>query len=295
MSRINVKFRLKLVLCWLFTAYCAQTIAQPSQQLRATLSTTDTVVELSAGPSTPAIISLGGHHQNPWRNRSQNSLPAFVQLAGARLPLTWRLVPHSATVNAKQVTFVYESKEPHLRLSWQWTTRTTFGPIEHRIELQNLETREFWMPITDSLSLDWQISSAIPLHHFYVDKGAGEPTPIGTHLDHAGPGYRWTGWSTTYAHDVPGRGREIIPYEAVFLASANHPGWYAGIEFSGPHIRRHHRIANSFSGRLCIWARRRRKSVTPLGPRGVWFATHLGEPPLSAYRKQQLGRRHADK
>ena len=68
----------------------------------------------------------------------------------------------------------------------------------------------------DSLSLDWQISSAIPLHHFYVEKGAGEPTPLGTHLDQAAPGYRWTGWSTTYAHDVPGRGREIIPYEAVF-------------------------------------------------------------------------------
>jgi alpha-galactosidase len=232
-SRINVKFRLKLVLCWLFTAYCAQTIAQPSQQLRATLSTTDTVVELSAGPSTPAIISLAGHNQNPWRNRSQDSLPAFVQQGGTRLPLTWSLVSRSAAINAKQVTFVYESKEPHLRLSWQWTSRATFGPIEHRIELQNLDTREFWIPITDSLSLDWQISSAIPLHHFYVEKGAGEPTPIGTHLDQAGPGYRWTGWSTTYAHDVPGRGREIIPYEAVFLASANHPGWYAGIEFSG--------------------------------------------------------------
>ncbi len=163
----------------------------------------------------------------------QDSLPAFVELAGARLPLTWHLVSHSATINAKQIIFVYESKEPHLRLSWQWTARATFGPIEHRIEVQNLDSREFWIPITDTLSLDWQISPAIPLRHFYVEKGAGEPTPLGTHLEKTTPGYRWTGWSTTYAHDVPGRGREIIPYEAIFLTGANQPGWYAGIEFSG--------------------------------------------------------------
>jgi hypothetical protein len=204
-----------------------------SQQLRATISTADTVLELSAGPSAPSIISLTGQHQNPWRNRAPEPLPAFVEQGDTRLPLTWRLVPDSATVNPKQVTFVYESKQPHLRLSWQWTTRATFGPIEHRIEVQNLDPREFWMPITDSLSLDWQISSTLPLRHLYVEKGAGEPTRVGTHLEQARPGYRWIGWSTTYAHDVPGRGREIIPYEAVFLSGANQPGWYTGIEFSG--------------------------------------------------------------
>jgi hypothetical protein len=47
------------------------------------------------------------------------------------------------------------------------------------------------------------------------------------------PGYQWTGWSTTYAHQVEGRGREIIPYEAIFVPGANRPGWFAGIEFSG--------------------------------------------------------------
>jgi alpha-galactosidase len=232
MSRINVKFTVKLVFCWLFTLYCIHAIAQPPK-IRARLSTSDTVLELSAGPSAPAITSLAGHQQDTWRNRALEPLPAFVEQGGARLPLTWQLVPHSATVNAKQVIFVYESKEPHLRLSWQWTARATFGPIEHRIKVENLDTREFWMPIMDSLSLDWQISSAIPLHHFYVEKGAGEPTPVGTHLEKTAPGYQWTGWSTTYAHDVPGRGREIIPYEAVFLSSGNQPGWYAGIEFSG--------------------------------------------------------------
>jgi disulfide oxidoreductase YuzD len=228
-----LRFDVKLVFCWLLALYCGHAAAQPGQQIHATVPTTDTVLELSAGPSAPAIVSLTGHHQNPWRNRVQDSLPAFLQQGGTRLPLTWHLVPLSATINPKQVTFVYESKEPHLRLSWEWTARATFGPIEHRIEVQNLDAREFWIPVTDTLSLDWQISLAIPLRNFYVEKGAGEPTPLGTHLEKTAPGYRWTGWSTTYAHDVPGRGREIIPYEAIFLSGANQPGWYAGIEFSG--------------------------------------------------------------
>ncbi len=224
----NVKLRHIVFLCWLLAFHAGHAIGQ---QPHATLSTTDTVLELSAGPSAPAVASLTGHRQNPWHNRTEEPLPAYVEQGGPRLPLTWRLVSHS--VSAKQVTFVYESKQPHLRLSWQWTARASFGPIEHRVEVQNLDTHEFWLPITDTLSLDWQISPALALRHFYVEKGAGEPTPVGTHREQPRPGYQWTGWSTTYAHDVPGRGREIIPYEAIFLSGKNQPGWYAGIEFSG--------------------------------------------------------------
>jgi hypothetical protein len=226
-------FRAKVFFCWLLAVYCGHAAAQARPQIRARLSTSDTVVELSAGPLAPRVISLRGPQQNLWRNRADESLPAFVELGGVRIPLTWHLLPHFARVDPKQVIFVYESKEPHLRLSWEWTARAAFGPIEHHIEVENLDGREFWMPIMDSLSLDWQISSAIPLHHFYVEKGAGEPSAVGTHLEQAGPGYQWTGWSSTYAHDVAGRGREIIPYEAIFRSGGNRHGWYAGIEFSG--------------------------------------------------------------
>ena len=160
----NLKFRAKLFFCWLAVC-CSQAAAQAGQQIRARLSTSDTVVELTAGPAAPELVSLGGHRQNPWRNRAHQFLPAFVELGGTRIPLTWHLVPRSATVDAKHAIFVYESKEPHLRLSWQWTVRAPFGPIEHAIEVENLDGREFWMPIMDSLSLDWQISPAIPLRH----------------------------------------------------------------------------------------------------------------------------------
>ena len=47
-------------------------------------------------------------------------------------------------------------------------------------------------------------------------------------------GYRWTGFSSTYAHPPEGAPREIIPAEFVFYSQAQpQSGWYAGIEFSG--------------------------------------------------------------
>ncbi len=222
------------ICCFLLVAVCCCDAAgEAGRQVQARLSTSDTVMEFVAGQSAPGIISLGGHQQNLWRNRGDESLPTFVELGNARLPLKWHLLPRSARVESNRVIFVYESKEPHLRLFWQWTTRAGFGPVEHQITVENLSDREFWMPMLDSLCLDLRIGPATPLRHFYVEKGAGEPSPVGTHLDSAGPGYRWTGWSSTYAHDVPGREREIIPYEAVFLPGHRRPGWYAGIEFSG--------------------------------------------------------------
>jgi alpha-galactosidase len=214
------------ICCFLLLSFCCPYL---TAQIR--LSTQDTILDVSPGPSAPRLLSLSGQGQNLWQNHSQESLPAYLERNGTRLPLTWHLT--SRSVDTNQVTFVYESKEPHLRLSWQWTARARFGPVEHQVKVENLTDTEYWLPIVDSLTLDLRIPSATPLRHFYVEKGAGQPTPVGTHLDLAAPGYRWTGWSSTYAHEVAGRGREVIPYEAVYSPGAGQAGWYAGIEFSG--------------------------------------------------------------
>ena len=131
------------------------------------------------------------------------------------------------------MVYVYESAKPHLRLEWEWQARASFGPIEHTVTVTNLDSTEYWLPLVDSLRLDWQVPAQTALSHFYVEKGADTPSPQGTHLADVANGYHWTGWSTTYAHPVPGRDREIIPYETVFRNSAGNEGWYAGIEFSG--------------------------------------------------------------
>jgi len=160
-------------------------------------------------------------------------LPAKVELNQATVPLTWQ---HKRELDRKEkhhVVVVYESLEPHLRLSWEWEARADFGPVEHRITVENLSGQEIWLPMIDSLRLDLETPEKTELGNFYVEKGAGTPSSQGTHLDSVVQGYHWTGTSSTYAHPADKEAREIIPAEFVFTATPSQQGWYAGIEFSG--------------------------------------------------------------
>lgn len=175
----------------------------------------------------------GGTKDTLWTNETTELLPASVQVNGADVPLTWQLHPQLGHADPRKVVFVYESMEPHLRLCWEWEARADFGPVEHRITIENLSGREIWLPMVDSLRLAWRTAPTRQLRNFYVEKGADTPSAAGTHLESVGEGYRWTGESSTYAHPVPGRPREIIPAEIVYRADGTQSGWYAGIEFRG--------------------------------------------------------------
>jgi hypothetical protein len=197
------------------------------------LKTSEARIEVSAGIHAPRLISLTGVTGSPWRNWQEETLPSTVDAIGKPVPIVWLLKPELGSADARHVVFVYESTQPRLRLRWQWEARTDFGPIEHRITVENLSAQQVWLPMVDSLSLDWRTSPSGALSHFYVEKGADTPSAQGTHLEAVGEGYRWIGKSSTYAHPVPGEGREIIPVEFVYRASDLQDGWYAGIEFSG--------------------------------------------------------------
>jgi hypothetical protein len=118
-------------------------------------------------------------------------------------------------------------------LRWQWEARAAFGPVEHRITIENLSGQEIWLPMVDSLRLDWRTPRGTALRHLYVEKGADTPSAQGTHDEPVVEGYRWIGKSSTYAFPAPGEQREIIP--ALFVYGEDQPqcGWFAGIEFSG--------------------------------------------------------------
>jgi hypothetical protein len=208
-------------------------LASAHGQVHAKLTTRDTTVELAAGRAAPQVILLSGRGQAAWRNRGAEVLPASIEREGKRVPLEWRFMPNLTHTDPHHVVFVYESQEPHLRLQWEWSAPASFGPIEHRIVVENLSGVALWLPVIDSLRADWQVSGAARLSHLSIEKGAGKPGPIGTHLLTIPAAYRWTGWSSTFAHPTAGRPPEIIPYEAVFRSEANQPGWYAGMEFSG--------------------------------------------------------------
>jgi alpha-galactosidase len=204
-----------------------------SQQNSATLKTTDVRVELRGNTAAPRLVRLTGGSGPAWSNEAEETLPSSVEINGATVPITWQLKPVLSQAGARNVVFVYESPEPHLRLSWRWEARANFGPLEHRITIENLTAQEVWLPMVDSLRLDWRISAGRDLRNFYVEKGADSPSTEGTHLETVGEGYNWTGESSTYAHPVKGEKREMIPAEIVYGVDGGESGWYAGIEFSG--------------------------------------------------------------
>ena len=160
-------------------------------------------------------------------------MPVAVEVNKATIPLTWQHKRKLDREEEHRLVVVYESLQPHLRLSWEWEARANFGPVEHRITVENLSGEEIWLPMIDSLRLDFETSEKTELRNFYVEKGAGTPSLQGTHLDSMAQGYHWTGTSSTYAHPSDSEAREIIPAEFVFTTTPSQQGWYAGIEFSG--------------------------------------------------------------
>lgn len=213
-------------------------IAQPSpptvlQSTVVVLQSSDSRIELLATPAAPRLLSLTGSSGPAWRNGAPEPLPASIEIDGAPVKLIWKLNPQAGHADAHSVVYVYDSAQPHLRLSWEWDAPAAFGPLQHRVTIQNLAGKEAWLPMVDSLRLDWTVPAAAPLRNLYIEKGADSPSAQGTHLDSIPDGYRWTGKSSTYAHPIPGEAREIIPAEIVYSAASPQRGWYAGIEFSG--------------------------------------------------------------
>ena len=212
--------------------------AQQHPKLDATIATSDVHLEVKTGNHAPILVRLSGGTQSDrsglaWRNTSEEILPDSVDIEGSITPITWELKPESGSVDAHKVVFVYECAQPHLQLRWQWEARAEFGPIEHKITIKNLSGQEIWLPMVNSLGLNWKIVPGTGLNNFYVEKGADTPSAQGVHLEQVIDGYRWAGRSSTYAHPIAGQAREIIPAEFVYGEAGSHAGWYAGIEFSG--------------------------------------------------------------
>lgn len=212
--------------------------AQTSHPYLATLYTSDIRVDCRAGSHSPRLLAIHGHASDSWRNLQDETLPAAVQFGSDSGPansvvLVWQFRRNLSTADAHHVTFVYESLQPHLRLLWTWEARADFGPIEHRITVENLSGQQIWLPMIDSLTLDWLVSPQAALENLHVEKGANTPSDQGTHIESIGENFAWTGTSSPYALPLPGVPREIIPGEFVYRSAQPQNGWFAGLEFSG--------------------------------------------------------------
>jgi Melibiase/Glycosyl hydrolase family 36 C-terminal domain len=221
------KTRAGALVSLLFVSLC--TLAQNKAQLR----TSDTEITLEASDDAPRLTKFAFPGQPEWQNRNSEALIPFVVIEGQQTPCAWKLNSEASKVSEHQVVFVYESQSPHLRLSWEWRTRQTFGPLEHQIRIENLDTREIWIPMQDALAVDWQVDAKQPLQQIFVEKGANTPSNIGTHDVPIADGFHWTGTSSTYGDLFENQPREIIPWTLVQRNDSAHSGWYGGIEFSG--------------------------------------------------------------
>jgi hypothetical protein len=209
----------------------ASTSVSGKNQLK--LATLDTVLTLSAEPRAPRILSLSGSNGFTWKNTQPERLVEKVLVNGRWEAIQWKLESAKADPLQNRVIAVYLSSHPHLRLHWEWQARDRLGPIEHSIRIDNLESVTVGLPLQESFTLNWKIANAEPLRHLWIEKGAGKPSPVGTHdvpaLDH----YSWEGTSSTYAKDRPDGEWEPIPWMLVETIDKEQSGWYLGIEFSG--------------------------------------------------------------
>ena len=202
-------------------------------QMSAQLKTSDTEIDLTATGSSPRLTTFAVPGQPKWENRASENLIDTAEVAGQPAPIHWTFKHDASKVSDQQVVFVYESSSPHLRLSWEWRVRQAYGPIEHQIRIENLDSQELWIPLQESLAFDFAIDPKNSLEHLFVEKGANTPSPIGTHDVPLADGYKWTGTSSTYGDTDERDPREIIPWTLVERNDGTHSGWYAGIEFSG--------------------------------------------------------------
>ena len=200
-------------------------------QRLASLSTAQTTVQLEAGTNAPQLVSLSTNGRTAWSNEVPEDLIASADVDGHSAPVAWKLVASEEQITATHIAFVYETHSPHLRLTWEWKAPAATGPIEHRIYIENLDTREIWIPLQASFRYRFGVPAAQSLKQIYIDKGAGKPSPIGTHEVNVAPGYKWEGRSSTYAAD--GDPREIIPWFMMERNGDDGDGWYIGVEFSG--------------------------------------------------------------
>ncbi|MCU1269173.1 MAG: hypothetical protein JWN74_467 [Acidobacteriaceae bacterium] len=198
----------------------------------ARLRTADTQIVLEAGAHTPRLLSLEIPGHPKWQTTASETLIQSAEIAGKDVPVQWQLDGNASQIDEKSVSFIYESATPHLRLTWKWRAPVDYGPIEHQICIENLDSEQIWIPMQDSFAFNWQVDPHSTLEHLFVEKGANTPSPVGTHQVALTEGYKWTGTSSTYGDLSNDQPREIIPWSLVENKDSA-SGWYAGIEFSG--------------------------------------------------------------
>lgn len=193
----------------------------------------DNRLVLQPGAAAPELLALERPGGAVWQGAVAEPLIGHATVAGNEVSLHWRFDPALSHSAADAASLVYEDRASGLRLYWEWRVPAKHGPFEHVIRIENHSGREVWLPLQTSFQFAWKVATNQPLQQVWIDKGAGEAPPIGTHRVAIVDGHDWRGESSTFAHPRAGEPREIIPWFMVCSADAHLGGWYVGVEFSG--------------------------------------------------------------
>ena len=214
-----------------------------------TVGNADNRIVVQADPTSPRVLHLAGGGSVVWTMADvAGHLIDRVTVDDRDVALHWRFDPAASRADGDSADLVYDNQDPRLRLRWQWRVRALHGPIEHTIVIENRDRQTLVIPLQHSFDFDWRVESQVRLQQFWVDKGAGEPPPVGTHVSDVPQGYAWRGESSTFAHPGKGQPREIIPYFMVRAADGKSGAWYAGVEFSGRIAMTLHRRGDDLAG-----------------------------------------------
>jgi len=233
MSSLKTRNMLCRMFMRLLVCLCALNACYTSAQVTSELRTEQTFIELQPQASAPKLVRLALAGGTSWQNDRSETLIGSAEMGGKLTKLLWKFNRQASRADARNVSFVYDCANPRLRLVWEWKAPASSGPLEHSTHIENLDTREIWIPLQDSLIFSFATEPTVKLRHFYIDKGAGKPSAVGVHEGDLAVGYRWTAFSSTYAHTAPNQVREIIPWFAVQNSGNSQTGWYVGVEFSG--------------------------------------------------------------
>lgn len=224
-------------------------VGQPiAGQARSALQTAETTLRFENTQDGPQLVELRTQDGTVWENRIPEALPDILESDGRTIAVRWEWNRAASHFDAEKVSYVYDSASPKLRLAWEWLARAPHGPIEHQVHVENLDDHELWLPLLDSIRMDWHCRSPLKLEQVYVEKGSGIPSAVGTHLASVQDGFQWDGTSSTYDRTESSETREIIPWFLVERKDGQHSGWYVGLEFSGRTRLHLERVGESLRG-----------------------------------------------
>ena len=193
------------------------------------LKTGDTALTVTVNAGQLAVTSLSSAGRAPdWIGTPVPvSLPDHVFLNHTSQFVRWKFMGNTGSHTGGGTTLRFISSEPKLELLSIWQAQSGPGPVEHHFEIVNRSGQMIEMPLQPSLVLGLSAPAGHSLENWWVEKGGGRPSEIGTHCEPIGAGYRFKGQSTPYAATP-----EMIPWISIQDLTGS-GGVYFGIEFSG--------------------------------------------------------------